>query len=281
MHVLYAVDLEGEGVEREVALAGAWALRLGAALDLLHIDTYDSGGPHRRPDGEILARLDALERVVPPPARGRTKLAHAAEPAEAIVALASSSQLVIVGTHRRRGWERLFQGSIAEAVIRSSHAPVLVVRSTDGDTLPARVLVAVDAFDEGAVDLARTAADWALRLGAALELVHVVPASLVAEPSHLPSPASWTNAVAGLVGEANHRLRHLAGTLPAEARATCRVELGDPPVALAETSGGDAMLVLRTHNRHGVGRLLWGSVSEHVTRLASGPVLVLPSHIER
>ncbi len=52
------------------------------------------------------------------------------EPAERILALAHSveADLVIVGTHGRRGMERLMLGSVAETVLRNAHCPVLVVR---------------------------------------------------------------------------------------------------------------------------------------------------------
>lgn len=52
------------------------------------------------------------------------------EPAERILALAHSveADLIIVGTHGRRGMERLMIGSVAETVLRNAHCPVLVVR---------------------------------------------------------------------------------------------------------------------------------------------------------
>jgi nucleotide-binding universal stress UspA family protein len=48
-------------------------------------------------------------------------------PQEAIVRLASSFDLVVVGTHRRHGALRWWLGSVAEAVVRRSPCPVLVV----------------------------------------------------------------------------------------------------------------------------------------------------------
>lgn len=51
-------------------------------------------------------------------------------PAEAIAQLASDigADLVVVGTHGRRGLARLFLGSVAEGVVRLAPCPVLVVR---------------------------------------------------------------------------------------------------------------------------------------------------------
>ena len=52
------------------------------------------------------------------------------EPAAEIVARASSSHAdtIVMGTHGRSGFKRLFMGSVAEEVLRSSPCPVVVVR---------------------------------------------------------------------------------------------------------------------------------------------------------
>jgi nucleotide-binding universal stress UspA family protein len=42
------------------------------------------------------------------------------------------ADLIVLGTHGRRGWNRLFMGSDAEQVVRGAEVPVLLVRS-DGD----------------------------------------------------------------------------------------------------------------------------------------------------
>jgi nucleotide-binding universal stress UspA family protein len=57
----------------------------------------------------------------------------AGPPAKEIVRVARSvgADLVIVGTHGRRGVRRLVLGSVAEEVLRSAPCPVLVVRGKD------------------------------------------------------------------------------------------------------------------------------------------------------
>jgi nucleotide-binding universal stress UspA family protein len=55
----------------------------------------------------------------------------AGNPAQALldVARAENADLVVVGSHGRRGLQRLFVGSVAEGVARDSDVPVLVVRA--------------------------------------------------------------------------------------------------------------------------------------------------------
>lgn len=62
-------------------------------------------------------------------------VAHAAvgAPARAIVDLAAEldADLIVVGTHGRRGFRRALLGSVAEEVVRMAHCPVYCVRPKD------------------------------------------------------------------------------------------------------------------------------------------------------
>lgn len=53
------------------------------------------------------------------------------DPRHSIVELAKryDSDLIIVGTHGRTGRARMFAGSVAEAVVRRAHVPVMTVRA--------------------------------------------------------------------------------------------------------------------------------------------------------
>jgi len=59
-------------------------------------------------------------------------------PSEAIATLAADydADLIIVGTHGRRGVERFVLGSVAEALIRNACCPVLVARPKDHSRAP-------------------------------------------------------------------------------------------------------------------------------------------------
>jgi nucleotide-binding universal stress UspA family protein len=60
-------------------------------------------------------------------ARAVRVLVEEGPPPDAMVRLAASFDLVVVGTHRRHGARRWWLGSVAEAVVRRSSRPVLVV----------------------------------------------------------------------------------------------------------------------------------------------------------
>ena len=94
----------------------------GAAFDELLADTRDWGG-------EVLVQAAAALK-----ARGVNRVeTHLEEghPAQVILERAKAWQvdLIVMGTHGRRGLNRLLLGSIAEEVVRCSPIPVLTVRA--------------------------------------------------------------------------------------------------------------------------------------------------------
>ena len=63
------------------------------------------------------------------------------DPADAVVRLAEDddADLIVLGSHGRTGLTRLLMGSVAEAIVRKAHCPVLVYKQ------PARKLAAASA----------------------------------------------------------------------------------------------------------------------------------------
>ncbi|MDH3734943.1 MAG: universal stress protein, partial [Gemmatimonadota bacterium] len=84
--------------------------------------------------------------------------------------------LIVMGSHGRRGVPRLLMGSVAEEVVRSAECPVLVVHGDAGgdDALKYdRLLVPVD-FSPLTEDQLETAAEMAKRFSSKIELVHAI-----------------------------------------------------------------------------------------------------------
>jgi nucleotide-binding universal stress UspA family protein len=79
----------------------------------------------------IAAQVDELEKTGVKLNRKRIAAAiDFGKPAEGILALAEdvSADLIVVGTHGRKGLERLVVGSVATEVLRGAHSAVLVAR---------------------------------------------------------------------------------------------------------------------------------------------------------
>jgi nucleotide-binding universal stress UspA family protein len=144
--ILVASDFS-EASGRALELAVAMARESGADLHVLHvceIPLYtDAPIDLVTPLAEAAqARLDKLLRSVRdicPAAKGVFKVGA---PWEQILAAAGEvgADVIVVGTHGRRGVTHAIMGSVAERVVRLSDVPVLTVRSrlaaTHGATAP-------------------------------------------------------------------------------------------------------------------------------------------------
>jgi len=80
------------------------------------------------PTAELLAKLDAV--VLPDSHIPVERRLLAGDPADAIIHLAQTEDvdLIVMGSHGRRGLTRLLMGSVAEAVVRAAPCPVLTVK---------------------------------------------------------------------------------------------------------------------------------------------------------
>ncbi len=147
--ILAPVDF-GEASGRALDVAAALAGRFGSTLSVLHADILEapvyftrdqaSGLEHQRENASA-----ALGREVDRFVRRRVRLAAVTRfveesPTTAIVEAARHADLIVMGTHGRRGPTRWWLGSVAERIVRDSTVPVLVVRAGAAEALPAQAL---------------------------------------------------------------------------------------------------------------------------------------------
>jgi nucleotide-binding universal stress UspA family protein len=216
-----------------------------------------------------------------------TELMKSDDIAESIVHLANRSHcdLIIAGTHGRKGLGKMLLGSVAERISRLSRGPVLLVRG-DGQVaattgLFERILAPVDGSQAGrpAFELADL---LAAQLGAELQILHVVPP--------LPTPVvgpygndmrtfNWEVALEALEQEGEALLHNAKqqATAPRVKTALIRAQTqreADVIVEYAKNNHAD-LIVMGTHGRVGIERLLLGSVAEGVVHQAPVPVLLI------
>jgi len=142
-----------------------------------------------------------------------------------------------------------------------------------------RILVPVD-FSDCSRLLVAEAAGLARRLGASLTLLHVVspPEGLSAETPARPLPEGQGTSVGRyLVDAAWARLpSYVAVAQSARVPTTAQVEVGPiVPTILARAHEGHGFIVMATHGRRGLARMLMGSVADQVTRTSHLPVMTI------
>ena len=203
--------------------------------------------------------------------------------------MSAPTDLIVMGTHGRSGFERLFLGSVTEKVLRTATCPVLTVPRGMDDVVPvskalyARILCAVD-FSDCSVRALHYAVWLAQQTNARLTVAHVVerPADLPAgvHETVAGGPRTADDYVAEAVVDRRARLNDL---VPENVRASCTVDVvvavGSAYrelLSLARTDAHD-LIVLGIHGRGAIDLLLVGSTAQHVVRQASCPVLTLRS----
>ncbi len=170
--------------------------------------------------------------------------------------------LIVMGVARRSALGRAVKGSVAEAVVRDSPCPVLVVPRRREIR---RVLAPVNEGEYAGPALS-AAALVAKAYGAKLELLHVVT-----DPVFGPAP--------------RRLLRRRLDRLPARLRrgASCisRLSRKGPVADILREARGRDLVVLAEHRKSAVGDWTLGTTAERVLRRSTTPVLVVPPRRRR
>jgi nucleotide-binding universal stress UspA family protein len=208
----------------------------------------------------------------------------------------TGADLIVMTTHGRGPLGRFWLGSVADALVRKSPAPLLLVRPGDAapdlgrDPVPQHILLPLDGSDLAEQMLEPAVALGSLT-GADFTLLRVVK-PVFPVPYH-PMPYAMEGASLGqltqetldqieaaherLRREANDYLNRVAERLRARGlRVQTRVAIEQQPAAavLHEATLNIDLIALETHGRGGLSRLVLGSVADKVIRGAHLPVLV-------
>lgn len=142
-----------------------------------------------------------------------------------------------------------------------------------------RILVPMD-FSEHALNALRLAISLARATGAHITLLHIgVVPHVYATELGLTGAANplFVQMSEDISKEQRHRLETLASDeIPESLSHDIVVREGFPPeeVLAQVAAGGHDLVVMGTHGRTGLGRVLLGSVTERVVRQCTVPVMV-------
>ncbi|MBX9691532.1 MAG: universal stress protein [Cyanobacteria bacterium] len=192
------------------------------------------------------------------------------------------ANLVIMGSRGRKELESMFLGSVSQAVILQSPCPVIVARSVeDPDESYRTIIVTVDnsPYSRAMLDW-MTTLEWDTKTN--FRIVTIVPPLIDtfrdlesgANASGLMSRHSETmdSAKAELQQFASRLISHVGAN-----RVTMQVAEGDPReviLTIAADSGAD-LIVLGSHGRTGLDRILIGSVSQAIAMHAPCSVAIV------
>jgi nucleotide-binding universal stress UspA family protein len=192
---------------------------------------------------------------------------------------AVKADLIAMTTHGHGGQSLAWMGSVADAVVRTTRRPVLVIpdRAVSRGTALRRIMVPHDGSETSAAALEAAVAMAALH-GASICLVRVIAPPIVGDVlTALSSEALDRFGVDALAADAKAELDALAAELRQrvpQVTATVLVN-ANPARALLEhlTEADPDLIAMGTHGR-GLSRLFVGSVADKVMRGSGRAVLL-------
>lgn len=302
--ILVADDIENRtdaGKRRSQAIgrtASFLAQRLGTGIDLLYVEdvkTYPAGRPgaSRFPawHAEHEERLAEAARQFSVTASASLKSGSPVEEILKAIRSRSSPELVIVGTRGQKGVKRLFMGSVAEEVIRSSRRPVLVIgpaAQTDFREISGRkqlrLLVPTD-LGKNSRAAERYALSLARRTGGKVMLFHCLwdsinaiivntaYAGMAAYDLEAVIDRSREDAVASLQRKAGFFQKH---GVPCGYRVEEKA-LTSLCAVYQESGSGYSFVVMGTHGRNALLTAFLGSTARETIMHAPVPVIIVHS----
>jgi nucleotide-binding universal stress UspA family protein len=199
------------------------------------------------------------------------------------------ADFVMVGSHGANPIARFLLGSVAQATIRVAHCSVEVVRrktqAAPGEAKGMKILLATDG-SECAAAAAKSVAERPWPAGSEVKIISAV--QLLVPANEITASSSAYVYPPSLLEEVWNDARNRARDAVAEARKTLEaagIKIasgdstpdGDPRIVLTDLAKEwpADLIVLGSHGRRGMDRLLMGSVSEFVAMHAHCSVEVI------
>jgi len=283
--------------------ASAFARREGARIDLVHVlpeptrdreqlaadaATFEAARLH-----DARARLGALAEAAAR-AAGVPVHAHllvgAAHERIAAHGRQHGARAIVVGACGRPRVERWVLGSVAERTVRSAACPVVIVPRREGGrpwlaprddgAVALSALVGLEGVD-GGTELVKFAAELRRRAPCDVTFLHLYWPVEEFERLGLVGPRDPLSVDADVVKNLEPKLRGLVESVPGQGRVTLDIQpaFGAPAANLTMAAGAHPydMLIVGSHRRHGLARVVKGSVAQSLAHQALRvPVVCVP-----
>jgi nucleotide-binding universal stress UspA family protein len=203
---------------------------------------------------------------------------HEGVAADSILSFAQQRKmdLIVMGTHGRRGFDRLVLGSVTDRVMRTAPCPVLAISKLPYDSSAtgeqqrrlhhlSRILFCAD-FSEASERAFNYAISATAEYDAELTLLHVM--------EEVPSPAKTEEAIATAA-------QQLDKLIPQEERKTFKIKtavrIGKPYIQIIQfaVEGQIDMVTMGVSGRGALDRAVFGSTTYRVMQLGPCPVLAV------
>jgi nucleotide-binding universal stress UspA family protein len=285
--------------ERALEHAVAHARWAEAELTLVHVNPFflpTGGGAPYTPYSSHGVPADAATRAVlldalqaaaqPVRAAGLEPkvILLEGDPSDEILRQAhtTATDLIVMGTHGLRGFDRWILGSVANRVAQRARCAVLTVPGPPEAARPRtgplyeRILCPVDLY--GSEPIIECAFTVARAMQAPVTLLHVLEYRPEQEAATRLARLDWPRFQQDLEEHARDRVREAAARCPAQGAEVEQVVVSGRPyreILKRAGSGGARLVVMGVHGKNPLERLFFGSTTLQVLRRADCPVLTV------
>ena len=293
-HILFATDFS-PGSVTAFRYAVEWAKTFEASLTILHVVSLqpgldiDAGIAQRFLEEQRKAAKEQLQQLLE---EAQQEIPNAkiellgGLPSDIITQMAKDQKmdLLVTGTHGWTGFNRVVFGSVAERVIQRAPCPVLCVPHRETDKvaamhqlhiLPKQVMLPLN-FSDCSMDAFEYAVQFAKWVDAPLTLIHAIEPLSYSLDFTLTHPLEETSKRE----QVKNRLTELTDVLSKQGLSAQYELLDKPPVeATLELSAAQEadLIIMGSHGRKGLSRLILGSTASRVLEQSPYPVLTVKS----
>jgi nucleotide-binding universal stress UspA family protein len=248
---------------RAARLAAGWARQFEAEVVALHVRTDErSDGMERQPEWDGPGKLAVVE----------------GDPVSVILEQAETlaADLIVLGTHGRRGFDRWVLGSVTERVLHHAPCPVLTANGRTERPDPegpafTNVLCADDLTTPGILPYALSLVRGS---GARLEVLHAVEE--VPESAALDATSfAYGPVLLAAARERLHASLDAENREPGDVRGEVLCGRAYQQILRRATAEQMDLIVMGVHSGRPMNDLFFGSTTHHVVRGADCPVLVV------
>ena len=293
-HILFATDFSPSSTPA-FRYAVEWAKTFEASLTILHVVSLqpgldiDAGIAQRFLDEQRKAAKDQLQELLEEAQKQVSKTTSellGGLPSDMITQVAKDKHmdLIVTGTHGWTGFNRVVFGSVAERVIQRAPCPVLCIPHRENEEIsamhrlnvePKHVLLPLN-FSDCSMDAYEYAVQFAKWFDTPLTLVHAIEPLSYSLDFTLTHPLEETSKRQHV----KDRLDELTEVLASQGLSAKYELLDKPPLeAILELSANNEtdLILMGTHGRKGLSRLILGSTTSRVLEQSPYPVLTVKS----
>ncbi len=189
-------------------------------------------------------------------------------PAPAIIEAASDFDLIVMSSHGRSGFSRIFLGSVSDKVLRTAHIPVMIVNEEKQLRSFDRLMLATD-FSDHSKEAFPVALEIASKADSTIELLHIFSF----EDHEKDEPDEST------ISLRKQRLEVLSKEMLSEIddklKTKVIVSSSAPHEAILNENLNNPhdLIIMSTVGRTGIDYLMMGSTTANVVRHVKSPIL--------